>query len=64
LYGKGAANLRLFKGGWAKGIPRYSDTVCFQEDACPITVPLVVLTVSPVTQGDPAAAEAAQKTPE
>src|ERR1700760_1386237 len=50
LNGLGEANLRSPIGGSANGIPRYSDTAGFQSAACPVTVPLEVLTAWPIDQ--------------
>jgi hypothetical protein len=37
-------------GGWANGIPRYSDTSGFQREAWPTTEPLDVFTLCPTFQ--------------
>src|ERR1700712_4671566 len=46
----GAAHLRSPTGGWAKGMPKYSDTSGFQLEAWPTTEPLLVFTLCPTFQ--------------
>ena len=50
LNATGAAHLRSPTGAWAYGIPRYSETLESFLAACPLTGPLLVLTVCPTVQ--------------
>jgi hypothetical protein len=50
VYLTGASNLRSPIGGWANGIPRYSDTPVWFVAAWPETGPLLVCTVCPTVQ--------------
>lgn len=48
MRGEGPAKRRGPSGGWAKGMPRYSETAGFQSADWPVMKPVVVFTSWPI----------------